>query len=36
MEVINGVIEEILESGQYIEWKDYYEEYAKTLGLENN
>ena len=36
MEAVNGVIEEILESGQYIEWKDYYEEYAKTLGLDNN
>ncbi len=33
MEEINAVIDEILESGQYIEWKDYYEEYAKTLGL---
>ncbi len=36
MEVINGVIDDILESGQYIEWRNEYVEYAKTLGLENN
>ena len=36
MEVINGVIDDILESGQYVEWRNEYVEYAKSLGLENN
>ena len=36
MEVITGVIDDILESGQYIEWRNEYVEYAKTLGLDNN
>ena len=33
MEVINEVVDEVVESGKYIEWKDYYEEYAKSLGI---
>ena len=36
MEVINSVIDEILESGQYVEWRNEYVEYAKTLGLDSN
>ena len=36
MEEINALIGEILESGQYIEWRDEYVEYARSLGLENN
>ena len=33
MDEINAIIDEILESGQFIEWDEYYKEYAKTLGL---
>ena len=36
MEEINALIGEILESGQYIKWRDEYVEYARSLGLENN
>ena len=31
---VNGVIDEVLESGKYQEWYDEYEKYAKSLGLE--
>lgn len=33
MEVVNKVIDELNESGQYNEWYDEYSEYAKNLGL---
>ena len=33
MEVINEVVDEVVESGKYIEWKDFYEDYAKSLGI---
>ena len=31
---VNGVIDEVLESGKYQDWYDEYEKYAKDLGLE--
>ncbi len=31
---VNGVIDEVLESGKYQEWYDKYEKYATELGLE--
>ncbi|MBP3900008.1 MAG: transporter substrate-binding domain-containing protein [Blautia sp.] len=31
---VNGVIDEVLESGKYQEWYDEYGEHAKELGLE--
>lgn len=34
IEVVNGVIEELNESGQYNEWYDEYAEYAGTLGID--
>lgn len=34
IEVVNKVIEELNESGQYNEWYEEYSEYAKSLGLE--
>lgn len=34
MDVVNSVIEELNESGQYNEWYDEYAEYAGTLGLD--
>ena len=34
MEVINEVVAEVVESGQFKEWDDFYKEYAKTLGLD--
>ena len=34
IEVVNSVIEELNESGQYNEWYDEYAEYAGTLGLD--
>ncbi len=33
MDAINEVIAEVVENGKYVEWEDYYKEYAKTLGL---
>ena len=33
MEAINEVIAEVVENGKYVEWEEYYKEYAKTLGL---
>lgn len=35
METINEVVDEVRKSGQFNEWKDYYEEYAKSLGISN-
>lgn len=34
IEVVNGVIEQLNESGQYNEWYDEYAEYAGTLGID--
>lgn len=33
-EKINEIIDEVVESGQYVEWYEEYSEYAKTLGIE--
>ena len=34
IEFVNTCIDELTESGQIMEWHDYYTEYAKTLGIE--
>ena len=34
IEVVNQVIQELNDSGQYNEWYEEYSEYAKSLGLE--
>ncbi len=33
MEIVNEVIGELNESGQFKEWREYYEAYAKELGV---
>ena len=35
MDVVNEVIADVVETGQYEEWEAYYKEYAKTLGVGN-
>ena len=35
MDVINEAIDEVVEAGLYDEWKVFYEDYAKSLGIEN-
>ena len=32
---VNACIDELLESGQYSEWYDYYTEYGRSLGITN-
>lgn len=34
LEFVNEIIAELLESGQYVQWYDYYAEYARSLGIE--
>jgi len=35
MDAVNEIIDEMTEAGQYEEWKTYYEDYAKSLGISN-